>query len=256
MPVRSGLGFVPVQRWAELQHSIAVNALGFSAGGRSIVKPATLLLPLSGRTIVLGPNGSGKSTLLQLIHGMLPANQGSVGIRQPRLVERPVGAHELGFVLQRPVMLARSVLDNVTHALAVRGLARAEREPRARRVLARVGLAALESRPARQLSGGEQQRLAIARVMAADPACLLLDEPTAHLDPGASAAIERLLCDWSAAGTGFVMSTHDLAQARRLADQIVFMHRGEVIEFSPANRFFTSPATETAVRFMAGELLE
>lgn len=245
-----------MQRSAELPHSLALNALGFSASGRSIVKPATLVLPLAGRTIVLGPNGAGKSTLLQLIHGMLVPDQGSVGIRQAGSIERPVGAHELGFVLQRPVMLARSVLGNVTHALAVRGVARAEREPRARRVLARVGLTALESRPARRLSGGEQQRLAIARVMATEPAGLLLDEPTAHLDPGATAAIERLLCDWSAAGTGFVMSTHDLAQARRLADQIVFMHRGEVIEFSPAHRFFTAPDTEIGARFMAGELLD
>jgi tungstate transport system ATP-binding protein len=143
-----------MQRLAELPHSLALNALGFSASGRAIVKPATLVLPLAGRTMVLGPNGAGKSTLLQLIHGMLVSDQGSVGIRQAGSVERPVGAHELGFVLQRPVMLARSVLDNVTHALAVRGVARAEREPRARRVLARVGLTALESRPARRLSGG------------------------------------------------------------------------------------------------------
>ncbi len=245
-----------MQRLVEPPASLALDALGFSAGGQSIVKPVTLVLPLSGRTIVLGPNGAGKSTLLQLIHGMLPPEHGSVGIRQPGAADRPVGAHELGFVLQRPVMLARSVLENVTHALAVRGVARVERGSRAQHVLARVGLAALASRPARRLSGGEQQRLAVARVMAAEPACLLLDEPTAHLDPGATASIERLLRDWSAAGTGFVMSTHDLGQARRLADQIIFMHRGEVIEFSPANRFFASPATEIGARFLAGDILE
>lgn len=245
-----------MQRLVEPPASLALDALGFSAGGQSIVKQVTLVLPLSGRTLILGPNGAGKSTLLQLIHGMLPPDHGSVVIRQPGAADRPVGAHELGFVLQRPVMLARSVLENVTHALAVRGVARAERESRAQHVLARVGLAALASRPAPRLSGGEQQRLAMARVMAADPACLLLDEPTAHLDPGATASIERLLRDWSTAGTGFVMSTHDLAQARRLADQIIFMHRGEVIEFGPANRFFASPATEIGARFLAGDILE
>jgi len=241
---------------AETAGFLAVNALGFKAGGLSILKPVTMMLPLSGRTIVLGPNGAGKSTLLQLLHGMLLPDQGSVGIRRSGEAERPVGENELGFVLQRPVMLARSVLDNVTHALAVRGVARAGREARAQRELARVGLAELGARSARRLSGGEQQRLALARVMAADPACLLLDEPTAHLDPGATASIERLLGNWSAAGAGFVMSTHDLAQARRLADQIIFMHRGEVIEFSPASQFFSSPRTETGTRFLSGDLLD
>ena len=149
-------------RSAETGGFLTVNALGFKAGGRSILKPVTMMLPLSGRTIVLGPNGAGKSTLLQLLHGMLPLHQGSIGICRPGEAERPVGDNELGFVLQRPVMLTRSVLGNVTHALAVRGVASAEREARAQRALARVGLAEFGARSARRLSGGEQQRLALA----------------------------------------------------------------------------------------------
>ncbi len=245
-----------MRRLADDSRVLVLDALAFAANGREIVKPVSLSLPMAGRTVVLGPNGAGKSTLLQLIHGMLPSRPGAVWIRDPREGDRAIAAHDLGFVLQRPVMLARSVLDNVRHALAIRRVAARDHDLIARRALERVGLASLEQRPARRLSGGEQQRLAIARVIAASPSCLLLDEPTAHLDPGATAAIERLLIGLTDAGPGLIMSTHDLGQARRLADQIVFMHRGEVVEFTPVRRFFVSPATDDARRFLAGELLD
>ena len=235
---------------------LVLRALAFSAAGRTIVQPATLALPLAGRTVILGPNGAGKSTLLQLMHGMLDAGEGTVRIASARSGERPVAAHDLGFVLQRPVMLARSVRDNILHALAVRGVADPDRGAAAQRALDRVGLASFGERPARRLSGGEQQRLAIARAIAASPACLLLDEPTAHLDPGATAAIERLLQDLSDAGLGVIMSTHDLGQARRLAERILFMHRGAVVEFADARPFFDAPSTDIARRFLAGQLLD
>lgn len=245
-----------MQRSVEQSRQLVLDGITFSVAGRPIVKPTSLSLPLAGRTVVLGPNGAGKSTLLQLMHGMLGAGQGTVRIHDPVVGDRPVAAHELGFVLQKPVMLARSVLDNVKHALAIRGVPASDRNPAAQRALERVGLASLGQRPARRLSGGEQQRLAIARVIAASPSCLLLDEPTAHLDPGATAVIERLLIDLSSSGLGLVMSTHDLGQARRLADQVLFMHRGEVVELTDARQFFESASTESARRFLAGELLD
>jgi tungstate transport system ATP-binding protein len=245
-----------MQHLVEQSRQLVLDGIAFSVAGREIVKPVNLSLPIAGRTVVLGPNGAGKSTLLQLLHGMLSAGRGSVRVHDPSVGDRPVAAHELGFVLQKPVMLARSALDNVRHALAIRGVASPDRNAAAQTALDRVGLGSLGERPARRLSGGEQQRLAIARVIAASPSCLLLDEPTAHLDPGATAAIERLLSALSNSGLGLIMSTHDLGQARRLADLIVFMHRGEIVEFTAASQFFGSPSTDSARRFLAGELLD
>ena len=119
-----------------------------------------------------------------------------------------------------------------------------------------MGLGYAADRPARRLSGGEQQRLAIARAQSLEPECLLLDEPTASLDPAAGAAVERHLLALAARGIGLVMTTHDLAQARRVAQRIVLMHRGRVVEDGPADAFFASPRTDVARRFLAGDWLE
>jgi tungstate transport system ATP-binding protein len=153
-------------------------------------------------------------------------------------------------------MLRRSVRANVEHALAVAGLPAAERAQRADAALADVGLAYAAGRPARRLSGGEQQRLAVARAQALGPDCLLLDEPTSSLDPAAGAAVERHLMALSARGIGVVMTTHDLAQARRVAERIVLMHRGRVVEAGEAGAFFASPRTALARRFLAGDWLD
>ena len=235
-PARLGLGGVSVR-----------------IGGVTVLDAVDLELTLEGRTVVIGPNGAGKTTLMQLIQGLIQPTTGEVratargdaGVR-PRFA----------FVFQEPVMLRRCALANIEHALTVAGVPRAQRAERAQAALAEVGLAWAADRPARRLSGGEQQRLAIARANALDPDCLLLDEPTSSLDPGAAAAIERHLIDVSARGRGVVMSTHDLAQARRLGQRIVFMHRGRVVECADAPEFFERPRSDAARRFLAGEWLE
>jgi len=152
-------------------------------------------------------------------------------------------------------MLRRSAAANIRYALAAAGVPRAQRRPRASELIALVGLAGLEERPARKLSGGEQQRLALARALAKDPQVLFLDEPTASLDPAATKAVEDVIRSVSARGIKVVMSTHDLGEARRLAGEIVLMHRGRVIESGPADAFFSTPRTQEARRFVAGELL-
>ena len=162
----------------------------------------------------------------------------------------------LAHVFQKPVMLRRSAAANIEHALAVAGMPAARRPQAALAALTRVGLDYAAGRPARQLSGGEQQRLALARARALDPLALLLDEPTASLDPGAAAAIERELMRMAAEGTGFVMATHDLPMARRVASDLVFLHRGRVIESGPAQRCFAEPRTSPWQRFLAGEWLD
>jgi tungstate transport system ATP-binding protein len=157
-------------------------------------------------------------------------------------------------VFQRPVMLRRSVGANVDYALALRGIGRTARARTVARVLERTGLAGLERRPARVLSGGEQQLLALARAWALEPEILFLDEPTASLDPAATAAVERIVLEIHAAGTAVVMTTHDLGQARRMARDVVFIHRGRLAERTPADAFFMAPRTAVAAAFIAGRL--
>jgi tungstate transport system ATP-binding protein len=210
-----------------------------------------LELSLADRTVVIGPNGAGKSTLLLAVHGLVPVSGGSI-----RVDAQPAVRRHFALVLQKPVMLRRSALDNVVHALRVAGVPPQGLALRAREALEDVGLGYVAERPARQLSGGEQQRLAVARANALDPDCLLLDEPTSSLDPGAGAAVERHLLQLSARGRGIVMATHDLGQARRFAQTVVFMHRGRVIEVGEASAFFARPRSEPARRFLAGDWLD
>ena len=158
-------------------------------------------------------------------------------------------------VFQRPVMLRRSVAENVRYALATAGVPRAERAARVRQLLAQVGLAELANRPAPRLSGGERQRLALARALARDPSVLLLDEPTASLDPAATLAIEELVRSVSASGVKVVMATHDLGEAARVAGDVVLLHRGAIVEAGPVQQLFGNPLTVEARRFVAGQLL-
>ncbi|HYF57584.1 MAG TPA: ATP-binding cassette domain-containing protein [Burkholderiaceae bacterium] len=227
---------------------LLLRGLGLRLGGVEVLRDVSLELPVAGRTVIVGPNGAGKSTLLQAIHGMLPPESGRVDAEGPR--------PRLALVFQRPAMLRRSALANVEHALAIAGVPAGARVARARAALEDVGLGYAADRPARRLSGGEQQRLAIARAQSLEPECLLLDEPTASLDPAAGAAVERHLLALAARGIGLVMTTHDLAQARRVAQRIVLMHRGRVVEDGPADAFFASPRTDVARRFLAGDWLE
>jgi tungstate transport system ATP-binding protein len=158
-------------------------------------------------------------------------------------------------VFQRPVMLRRSGAANVDYALRLRGIPSAHRRARIRERLQETGLADRAEQPARSLSVGEQQCLAPARAWATAPEVLFLDEPTASLDPAQTRAVEEIVAAIDLSGTKIVMTTHDLGQARRLADEIVFMHRGRVIERQPAPAFFAHPATREAEAFVAGQLL-
>jgi tungstate transport system ATP-binding protein len=221
------------------------------AGTVTVLDRISLTLKVGAPTILIGPNGAGKTTLLRAATGLIPVSGGRItwgGKTEATPMRRAI-------LLQRPVMLRRSTIGNVRYALASANVPRAERAPRAAELIAMVGLAGRERRPARRLSGGEQQRLALARALARDPAVLFLDEPSASLDPAATKAIEDLIRTIAARGVKVVMATHDLGQARRLAGDIVFMHRGCVIEQAPATEFFAAPDTQSARAFIAGELL-
>jgi tungstate transport system ATP-binding protein len=230
---------------------LRAEGLGFAARGLRILRDVSLVIEAGAPTIVIGPNGAGKSVLLRLLHGLLPPGEGRV-IWAGAPGET---ARRQSMVFQRPVLLRRSVLANALYPLRLAGVPRAEREPRAREALALVGMAPLADRPARRLSGGEQQRLALARAAALHPEVLFLDEPCASLDPTATKAVEEIVATLAARGTKIVMTTHDLGQARRLAGDVVFVHRGRVTEHAPAASFFAQPATEEAAAFLRGELV-
>lgn len=217
--------------------------LGLTEGGVRIVADVSLALT-AGRTVILGPNGAGKSTLLRLMHGLLKPSAGS--LRWAREMTQAM-------VFQRPVVLRRSVLANVAYGLQVRGVDRPRRERKAGEMLARVGLADLAVRPARVLSGGEQQRIALARAWAIDPDVLFLDEPTASLDPASSREVERIIGEIAAAGTRIVMTTHNLGLAKRVAEEILFLDRGILAEQTAAGTFFAAARSPQARSFLFEE---
>ena len=224
---------------------------GILAGEVTILDHVSLILDRGAPTVLIGPNGSGKTTLLRAAMGLIPVSRGRItwgGQEAAPPTRRAI-------LFQRPVMLRRSAAGNIRYALATAGVPRAERAERTAELIAMVGLKGLERRPARRLSGGEQQRLALARALARDPAVLFLDEPTASLDPAATKAIEDIVRAIAARGVKVVMATHDLGQAKRLAGEIVLLHRGRLIERGPAAEFFAAPRTQEARTFIAGELL-
>ena len=217
---------------------------GFTAGTTTILHEATVTISSGGPTLLLGPNGSGKTTLLKLAMGLLDPTSG--GIEWLSDVKK-------SFVFQRPVMLRRSVADNIAFAAEAAELP-ADRM-KILELLESVGLAHLAERPARKLSGGEQQRLALARALAREPQILFLDEPTASLDPAATKLIEDVITRSAGSGVKIVMASHDLGQARRLASDVIFMAHGRVLEQTAASAFFAAPATEAGRRFLAGDLV-
>ena len=230
---------------------IRFENVSITRGAVTMLDRVSLILSAGAPTVLIGPNGSGKTTLLRVATGLLAPTAGRVtwdGLER-------VPAHRNAILFQRPAMLRRSAAANIAYALASVGVPRAERPRRIEELLALVRLEGFASRPARSLSGGEQQRLALARALARDPAVLFLDEPSASLDPAAAKSIEDVVRAVAANGVKVVMSTHDLGQARRLAGEIVLLHRGRIVEQGDAADLFDHPNTDQARTFMAGELL-
>jgi len=225
--------------------------VSFHAGGRVILDRVDAEIAAGPRSVILGANGAGKSVLMRICHGLLAPTSGAVQWSEAELPRRP---RRQAMVFQRPVMLRRSALANVVYALKAAQVPRAERRAHAVAALAHVGLGHLAEHPARVLSGGEQQRLALARAWALKPEVLFLDEPTANLDPSATKEVEGIIAAIHAAGTKVVMTTHNLGQARRIADEILFLHQGRLAERAPVERFFSQPGSAEAAAFIKGEL--
>jgi tungstate transport system ATP-binding protein len=229
--------------------SLTLDHLEFAAGGRGIIQSISCAIDAGSRTVILGPNGAGKSVLMRLCHGLLTPTSGRItwsGMSGSRCAQ--------AMVFQRPVMLRRSAIGNVIYALRLAGMAPEECRLRAQDVLEAVGLSRVANRPARVLSGGEQQRLALARAWALGPEVLFLDEPTANLDPGASRDIESIIGSIHASGAKIIMTTHSLGQARRLGDEILFLSDGRLVEHAPVELFFRQPKSPEAASFLRAEL--
>ncbi|MEM0990451.1 MAG: ATP-binding cassette domain-containing protein [Pseudomonadota bacterium] len=228
------------------------NGLLFETGGGRLVDGLSFDIAEGRRTVVMGPNGAGKSLTLRLLHGLVQPTAGDV-LWRGRPLDAAARANQ-AMVFQRPVLLRRSVLANMRFALAAAGVPRRDRGARALEALSQARLETLAHRPARVLSGGEQQRLAIARALGCRPQLLFLDEPTASLDPAATKAVEDLILTASDEGITVVMVTHDTGQARRLGQDLIFLHAGRVAETGLAAERLNQPHSPQLAAWLAGRL--
>ena len=231
---------------------LELSQVSYQVGHQRLLKDVTCTLDADDITIIVGPNGAGKSLLLRLCRGLLEPSAGAIewsgaAGRNPQNYQ--------AMVFQRPVLLRRSVQANIEFALALRKVPRRRRRALVEEALRRAGLNRFATTSARVLSFGEQQRLALARSWALRPQVLFLDEPTASLDPAATHVIEEVILAMKNEGTKIIMSTHDLGQARRLADEVMFIHRGRLMEKADAEEFFAGPKNDLAQAFLRGELL-
>lgn len=231
---------------------LVVRDLRLEMEGRVLLDVPIARIQNRKRSVVLGPNGAGKTLFLKLCHGLVPPTAGSIEFTSPRSAAEI--RRKQAMVFQKPVMLRRSVRANFTHALAMAGVGWSERRRIATETMAQFGLTALADVPARVLSGGEQQRLAIARAAGLNPDLLFLDEPTSSLDPTASRQIEDMLEVLHERGVTLVLTTHDLGLARRFADVIFFFHNGRLVEENDAQTFFSNPQSAEAQAFLEHRL--
>lgn len=220
-------------------------------GGVNLVGPVDLTIPDPDTVVLIGPNGSGKTSFLRLMHGAARLHGGQITWACPMSRARA----QQSFVFQTPVMLRRSVMDNIAYPLRLRGVGRKDARMQAAQWGQRVGLSDMLERSASLLSGGERQKLALARSLITDPGLVFLDEPTSSLDGRATAEIEAILTDARARGTAVIMSTHDMGQARRIARRVVFLLGGRIVEDAPAEQFFNGPKTPQARAFLQGDIV-
>ncbi len=230
---------------------LTLDQVEIRRGGRCILGPISLTIEGEGITILLGPNGSGKTSLLRAMHGLERISGGKVSWQGPKDRVRARQA----FVFQSPVLMRRSVLDCIAYPLLLDGVGKATARRRAADRGAEVGLGDLLENPANSLSGGERQKMALARALIRAPEVLFLDEPCANLDGRSTREIETILQSARADGTRIVMSTHNVGQARRLADHVLFLHDGLLRESASGCEFFTAPATPEAMAHINGDLL-
>lgn len=219
--------------------------------GRRLIGPINLTIEGTGVSIILGPNGSGKTTLLRLLHGLERPRGGGIRWNAPEAEAQAAQS----FVFQTPILMRRTVLDCIAYPLILRGMPKSIAREAAEIAIRDAGLELVKDLMAPSLSGGEKQKLALARALITKPEVLFLDEPCANLDGRATRDIEASLKDVAARGVRVLMSTHDLGQARRLADDILFLVGGRLVEQTDAKAFFGGPQTNEAQAFLDGRII-
>lgn len=222
-----------------------LHGVGVRFGRVHALSDCTLRIQAGERLALVGSNGSGKSTLLRTLNGLVRPAAGSL--------QHDAQARQ-AMLFQRPYMLRASVLHNVALGLWLGGVRWREAKAQALAALARVGLEHLAPRNAKALSGGQQQRVALARAWALKPQVLLLDEPTASLDPAAKRDVERLMAEFADAGMTLVFSSHNLGQVKRLAQRVIYLEQGRLVADLPTAEFFNGPVPAAAEAFLKGEL--
>jgi|TARA_B110000438_G_scaffold234021_1_gene230279 tungstate transport system ATP-binding protein len=229
---------------------IKIKDLSISINDRFILNNINCLINNKSITAILGPNGAGKSLLLQTINGLIPISNGEITFNLRQLDENI--RKQQAMVFQSPTLLRRTVLGNMEF---VNSIYKNTNMLGVKNILKKVGLEAYNDKPARLLSGGEKQRLSLARALLIQPKLLLLDEPTANLDPYSLKLIEDLILEENSKGTTIILITHDMSQAKRLASDIIFINKGRVLEQTNSNIFFKEPKTIESKKYLAGEIL-
>jgi tungstate transport system ATP-binding protein len=237
---------------------VTLRGISVVANQKNILSDINLEIARGTRTVILGANGAGKSTLLRVLHGLVKPSSGAA----TSVSGAPIGDVRLraydAMLFQRPVMLRTSAFNNVLYAAQHASPAKRDGDDGQQAVweaLRVVGLESIAERPARVLSGGEQQRIAFARALVRQPEVLYLDEPTASLDPRSARQIEDCIQRTASAGMTIVMTTHNLALAKRIAENIVFLYEGRITETTPAARFFSQPESTEGRDFLEGEAI-
>ncbi len=232
---------------------VSGRALRIERAGRVLLSVPEIEFGAAGCSVIVGPNGAGKSLLVRTLCGLIKVDGGRVcwAGTAPDAVRR----HQVGLLLQRPVLLRRTAMQNITYALQTTGMDRRTAVEHACKSLDEAGLGTVMEVPSHRLSGGEQQRVALARALALKPDMLFLDEATANVDPASTLVIEQQLLGAMRAGLQVVMVSHDVGQVRRLANEVVLMHKGQIVEQSPRQAFFEQTNNPVSRRWLAGELL-
>ena len=230
---------------------LSVKQLCLHRQSKVLLDHVSFTLQAAGVSMIMGANGAGKSLLLRALNGLLSPDSGEILWRGVPLSEALQKQH--GMVFQKPVLLRRSVVDNVSYVLN-KTRQHSDVEQRCITALEEVGLTRQAVQPARLLSGGEQQRLALARALVLQPRVLFLDEPTASLDPASVSVFEKIVMQAHDRGTKIIFVTHDLGQARRLADDVVFLDKGCITEHTEASEFFIQPLSAAARAYTEGRL--
>lgn len=229
---------------------IKLQSVSYFPNNNEIISNTNLAIESQGITVIMGPNGSGKSVLVRLLHGLIKPTTGSIKYGKNFLCKSI--RKKQAMVFQTPVLLRRSVLANMTFVDSIRGRINIKN---CKDILELLGLEQFQFHAAHLLSAGEKQRLALARALVLSPRVLFLDEPTANLDPSSIHLIEQIIKDANNAGVKIIFITHDINQAKRIADDIIFIHRGKVLEHTNTKTFFKKPQTVETASYLDGKII-